>query len=115
MRVMDGVNAHPSQSELDSPITALCGECREAQWCMPSRQCLIARLAKSDAFYASLNATAAARQRTSRSAPPYQQNRVRPDQQNPGLQTTDGQANAAAQECAATIRAPQPITLKSSS
>lgn len=46
--------AMPTQEMLDSPITELCKECREAQWCIPSRQCLVARLNKSDAFFAAL-------------------------------------------------------------
>lgn len=35
---------------LDSPIKELCKDCREAQWCIPSRQCLLQRLSKSEAM-----------------------------------------------------------------
>ncbi len=46
---------HPDQSILNSPITAdtgCCKDCRNAPgFCIPQKQCLIARLNKSDAWY----------------------------------------------------------------
>lgn len=36
---------------LASPISAVCKDCRNVRWCIPTRQCLIARLSKSEAIH----------------------------------------------------------------
>ena len=41
-----------STDPLDSPISKVCKDCRNVQWCIPTRQCLIARLNKSEAIRA---------------------------------------------------------------
>lgn len=37
----------PQPDPLDSPISKVCSDCRNVQWCIPTRQCLLSRLEKS--------------------------------------------------------------------